>query len=72
MNNTKKLLPCPKCGREIDIEEDTWGGTENWKPTFYDPDSGGEPYEIRCKCGIRFCSGNYDWKEFVKSWNERV
>ena len=37
-----ELKPCPFCGREVSIH----GGPEEWTPTFYDPDSGGDPYYI--------------------------
>ena len=45
-----ELKPYPFCGREVKIQ----GGPEEWHPTFYDPDSGGEPYQINCKCGCSF------------------
>lgn len=72
MNDTEKLLPCPKCGRGIDIDKDMYISDRDWKPTLYDPDSGGDPISIHCECGIEFCSGTYDWKEFVEAWNKRV
>ena len=39
---------------------------------FYDPDSGGYPISIRCECGLKFCTGTWDWKEAVEIWNKRV
>ena len=65
-----RLELCPICGKEIDIENDITG-PEDWKPTFYDPDSGGEPYELRCQCGLTFCTGDYDFPEFARKWNKR-
>ena len=41
-------------------------------PTYYDPDSGGDPISIHCQCGIEFCAGTHDWDEFVKEWNTRT
>ena len=61
------LKPCPKCGREVEL----CGGPENWQPTFYDPDSGGDPYTINCECGISF-GWFYDVEEIVEEWNRRV
>ena len=43
-----------------------------WAPTYYDPDSGGYPINIHCKCGLKFCTGTYDWGEFVEAWNRRM
>jgi len=65
-----KLKPCPKCGREINLE-DMYLPDRDWHPTYYDPDSGGNPISLRCKCGIEFCAGTHDWNEFVKEWNTR-
>ena len=67
-----ELKPCPFCGHEIDTEKDMYIPERDWKPTFYDPDSGGEPISIHCKCGLDFATGTYDWKECVESWNRRV
>lgn len=72
MSDTEKLLPCPKCGKEIDIDKDMYIPDRDWKPTFYDPDSGGDPISIHCECGIEFCAATHDWKEFVKAWNKRA
>lgn len=66
-----KLKPCPKCGGEINIDEDMYIPDRDWHPTLYDPDSGGNPISIHCKCGIEFCVGTHDWKEFVEAWNTR-
>ena len=35
-------------------------------------DSGGDPINIHCKCGLEFCTGTYDWGEFVEAWNRRA
>ncbi len=62
-----ELKPCPFCGREVKIR----GGPKNWKPTFYDPDSGGDPYQICCECGC--CFGFFDdAEELSNAWNRRV
>jgi hypothetical protein len=63
-----EIKPCPLCGSKAKCT----GGDENWKPTFYDPDSGGEPYNIQCtKCG---CSGgyHYEYKDALNEWNKRI
>lgn len=46
--------------------------SRDWSPTFIDPDSGGDPINIHCECGLEFCTGTYDWGEFVKAWNRRA
>ena len=66
-----ELKCCPICGKEIDIENDLYIPERDWKPTFYDPDSGGDPINIHCNCGLEFSTGTYDWNEFVKAWNAR-
>ncbi len=67
-----ELKCCPICGKEIDIENDLYIPERDWKPTFYDPDSGGDPINIHCNCGLEFSTGTYDWNEFVKAWNTRT
>ncbi len=71
MNETE-LKPCPKCGKEIDIEKDMYIPDRDWCPTFYDPDSGGDPISIHCECGLEFSAHTHDWEEFVQEWNKRV
>lgn len=66
-----ELLPCPKCRKKIDIEKDMYIPERDWKPTFYDPDSGGAPISIHCECGIGFSAGTHDWEEFAAAWNDR-
>jgi len=61
------LKPCPICGKPVVVN----GGSEEWIPTFYDPDSGGEPYSISCECGVSFCAGYCDYLEFKAAWNIR-
>ncbi len=68
----EELKPCPFCGRSIDIEKDVYDPSKDWHPTFIDPDSGGDPINIHCKCGLEFCTGTYDWGEFVEAWNRRA
>lgn len=69
---SKEFKPCPFCGHSIDIEKDVYDPNKDWHPTFIDPDSGGDPINIHCECGLEFCTGTYDWGEFVKAWNRRA
>ncbi len=69
---SESLKPCPFCGHSIDIEKDVYDPSDDWHPTFIDPDSGGDPINIHCECGLEFCTGTYDWGEFVKAWNRRA
>ena len=62
-----KLLPCPFCGKKVEIH----GGVEEWTPSFHDPDSGGDPYYINCECGLFFSIGDCDATELVNAWNTR-
>ena len=62
------LKPCPFCGREVAVH----GGPEEWTPTFYDPDSGGDPYCIVCECGCSFEIGYCELEELVEAWNRRT
>lgn len=62
------LKKCPICGKEVEVH----GGVEEWKPTFYDPDSGGDPYYIRCDCGLEFSNGCCEYEEFQNAWNKRA
>lgn len=68
----KAVKPCLFCGHRIVIEKDVYDPSRDWSPTFIDPDSGGDPINIHCECGLEFCTGTYDWGEFVKAWNRRV
>lgn len=68
----RKLKPCPFCGKEIDTDKDMHIPERDWNPSFYDPDSGGYPISIRCECGLVFCPGTWDYKEFVEQWNRRA
>lgn len=63
-----ELERCPLCGREVEVH----GGEIDWKPTFYDPDSGGDPYHIVCKCGLTFERGYCDIQHLIEAWNRRV
>lgn len=67
-----QFKPCPICGKEIDTEKDMYIPQRDWRPSFYDPDSGGEPCEIHCSCGLIFCTGDYDIVDFANKWNVRV
>lgn len=69
---SESLKPCPFCGHSIDIEKDVYDPSDDWHPTFIDPDSGGDPINIHCECGLEFCTGTYDRGEFVKAWNRRA
>lgn len=60
------LLAC-MCGRTPKEH-----GPEDWKPTFYAPDSGGDPVSIECECGIDFSIGSYDYYETRLAWNTRA
>ena len=64
----KDLKKCPICGKQVEVID----GFENWIPTYYDPDSGGDPYRIKCDCGLSFCIGHCDYSDFVKAWNTRA
>lgn len=72
MTENEELKPCPFCGHSIDVEKDVYEPSMDWHPTFIDPDSGGDPINIHCKCGLEFCTGTYDWGEFVEAWNRRA
>lgn len=61
------VKPCPICGNDVISVR----GPEDWKPTFCDPDSGGEPYSFECSCGLCFSICSYDFNETVKAWNRR-
>lgn len=62
------LKRCPICGREVEVHE----GNKEWKPTHCDPDSGGDPYQINCECGLSFCVGYCEYEEFQNAWNDRI
>lgn len=62
-----KPLPCPICGDELKIH-----GPEDWHPTPYDPDSGGDPYNAVCDCGFQYSNGSYDYAEFIACLNRRA
>lgn len=62
-----KPCPCPICGAELKIY-----GPEDWRPTFNDPDSGGEPYNAVCDCGFQYSNRSYDYTEFIACLNRRA
>lgn len=65
---TNQLKACPFCGGEATFT----GGPENWKPTFYDPDSGGEPCGVACReCGA-MVDGFEDYGDAATAWNRRA
>lgn len=72
MKKMDKLKPCPFCGKEIDTDKNMYIPERDWKPSFYDPDSGGYPISIHCECGLDFCTGTWDYEEAVEQWNQRV
>ena len=57
------LVPC-MCGRTPKEH-----GPEDWKPTFYDPDSGGDPVSIECECGVNFMCDEYRYFMF-NAWKD--
>lgn len=60
------LMECNEC----DILPECYGGEENWTPTFSDPDSGGEPYLLKCpKCGKESIQC-YEYTDSIKFWNK--
>ena len=61
------LKKCPLCGAEVKVH-----GPMDWKPTFYDPDSGGDPVSLDCECGMSFSIGSYDYQETYRAWNRRA
>lgn len=61
------LKPCPFCGKSVEVH----GGSEDWKPSFSDPDSGGNSYFVACDCGLHFSSGSYELTDFANKWNKR-
>lgn len=61
------VLACPKCFKPVKVH-----GPEDWEPTFYDPDSGGDPYGFYCECGVTFSTNKYDFKEALADWNRRL
>lgn len=64
-----KLRECPLCGSEANIV----GGPEDWHPTSYDPDSGGDPYSVVCTgCGCGMVLAFWDIDEAIKAWNNRA
>ena len=67
INGNPNLKHCPFCGKLVELR----GGEENWKPTYYDPDSGGDPYYIRCECGLEFSIGHCEIVDFIEAWNNR-
>ena len=65
----EEIKPCPFCGGEAELG----GGIENWTPTFYDPDSGGDPYWLSCKsCGAAMYGSFYEAHEAITAWNTRA
>lgn len=62
-----KLLPRPICGDKLKIH-----GPEDRKPTYSDPDSGGDPYSAFCDCGFQYSNGSCDYSEFVLCLNRRA
>ena len=60
------LKPCPLCGNKVRVF-----GPEDWRPTLYDPDSGGDPVVLQCDCGLSFGINSYDYQETYDAWNKR-
>lgn len=61
------LKSCPICGKQLKVY-----GPEDWKPSFYDPDGGGDPYCFVCDCGFHFDTDTYDYQEAVGRANRRA
>ncbi len=61
------LKSCPICGKQLKVY-----GPEDWKPSFYDPDGGGDPYCFVCDCGFHFDTDTYDYQEAVERANRRA
>lgn len=61
------IKPCPLCGNAVRVF-----GPEDWNPTFYDSDSGGDPVVLQCDCGLTFSIGSYDYHETYELWNRRT
>ena len=65
----EELKPCPFCGGEAELI----GGTENWTPTYDDPDSGGDPVAVVCNnCSCGLYGTFWDYGDAEKAWNNRV
>lgn len=65
----KELLPCPFCDGEAEI----CSGQEDWRPTFYDPDSGGSPmWWCECKCCASASGASHTQKGAIAAWNKRA
>ena len=65
----EELKPCPFCGGKAKII----GGPEDWSPSFYDPDSGGDPIAVICEnCGCGLHRNYDDYSDARKAWNARV
>lgn len=65
--SAKDKQNCPICGATLEIH-----GPEEWEPSFYDPDSGGDPYNATCDCGFVFCNWSYDYTEFISALSRRT
>ena len=61
------LKSCPICGKQLKVY-----GPEDWKPSFYDPDGGGDPYCFVCDCGFHFDTDTYDYQEAGERANRRA
>lgn len=66
-----ELKNCPICGKKINIGKDVYIPERDYHPTLNDSDSGSAPISLHCVCGLEFCTGTYDFKEFAKAWNTR-
>ena len=67
MEEKLHIKPCPLCGMAVRVY-----GPDNWRPTFYDPDSGGDPVVLQCDCGLTFSINSYDYQETYDAWNNRT
>lgn len=66
------LLPCPFCSGEAELREIDYD--PNWRPTFYDPDSGGNAptYVVGCKQCSASTIYRYNEKDAINAWNKRL
>ncbi len=67
-----ELKTCPFCGGDAKLEEIDYD--PNWRPTFYDPDSGGDApvYIVKCESCESVIKYRYDKESAIEAWNRRT